>query len=56
METNEVRSYYASFLDEYASIKKSYFKILSSIYKVDVGTIETMFLSYNDSEVNFELG
>ncbi len=56
METNEVRSYYSNFLDEYESIKKSYFKILSSIYKVDVSTIEAMFLSYNDSEINYELG
>lgn len=53
---NNVRSYYADFLNEYKSMEESYFKILSVIYKADINTIRTIFLSYNSSNIDYELG
>ena len=55
MNTNEVRGYYLDYINEYKTIQDGYFEILSSIYKVDVLSIRTMFLSYLDSDINYEL-
>ena len=53
---NNVYSYYSDFLDEYQVLKNNYFLVLSKIYGISTEAIDSIYLDYNNSEINYELG
>lgn len=53
---NNVYSYYSDFLAEYQVLKNNYFQVLSKIYGISTEAIDDMYLDYNNSEINYELG
>lgn len=53
---NNVYSYYSDFLEEYQVLKNNYFRVLSKIYGVSTEAIDSIYLDYNNSEINYELG
>ena len=53
---NDVYSYYSDFLEEYQVLKNNYFQVLSKIYGASTEAIDSIYLDYNNSEINYELG
>ena len=53
---NNIYSYYSDFLEEYQVLKNNYFQVLSKIYGISIEAIDDMYLDYNNSEINYELG
>ena len=53
---DNVYSYYSDFLEEYQVLKNNYFRVLSKIYGISTEAIDSIYLDYNNSEINYELG